>query len=806
MPLQSLQRDISYALRQMRRTPVVAAAIIASAAIGIAANTTVFSAVKATLLGALSVPEPERLVSIYSGPALKTVSYPLYSQMRDSGVFENLSATFPLVPASLNDGSEPERLWGQLVTANYFATTRTPLALGRGFNADEEKTRVVVLSHSLWVRRFKSDRSVVGRQVNINRDLYTVAGVAERGFHGTIRGLLSEFWVPLGLYAEILPGEGRHSDRMTSVNHSWLLATGRLKPGVTRGQAAAALTAVDKRTRAARGLDPQGGDPLYLETAGGIPVGLKQAGIMLGILGAVSGMVLLIACANVANLLLARALARRREMSVRLAIGASRQHLIRQLLTESVVLAVLGAAGGLLLTWWATRALQTLKLPIPIPLGLDFTPDLRVLGFAVALSVVTGIFFGLAPALKGTRQLSTGLKEDTAAFGSLRRWSMSHVLVAGQVTLTTLLLVGCGLFMRSLAKSASVDLGFDASNVTMASFDPHVHGYSAERIGSLMGDIQRRVAGFAGVESVSFADSIPLSIAASSRGADGSDGRRSTVGLHSVSRGFFDTMRIRLLAGADFPEAVPKGRHPVILNTEASRRLFGNEAAVGATVRMGDTAYEVVGIVATTKDRLISESPAPLLYEPLAQTSDDAGAFTGLTVLVRASRSSDEIARELQRTVRELDPNLAVFNVSTMDEQVKRALLLPRVAATLFGMFAATGLVLSVVGLFGLMSYAVRRRTREIGIRLALGAEPRGVLRMISMQGLAITAVGLIVGGALSFAASSVLSSFLFGVDARDIATFVAMPLAFLGIALLAILVPAWRASKVSPLSALRYE
>src|ERR1043165_1656998 len=369
----SMGRDLIYAFRQMRRTPVVAAAIIASAAIGIAANTTIFSAVKAVLLGSLAVPEPDRLVTVYAGPSMRPVSYPAYHAFRDAGAFEQLTACFPLVPASLNDGGEPERLWGQIASANYFSTARVPFAAGRGFRADEENAHVVVLAHSLWVRRFKADLAVIGRQVNINHGLYTVVGVTQRGFHGTIRGLLSEFWVPLGLYREILPAGSAESDsRMLSVDHSWLVLTGRLKDGEGRESAQTILNSIARRIRADRGLSVDGGDPLYLETAGGIPIGLKQAGLMLGILMSVSGMVLLIACANIANLLLARALARQHEMSVRLAIGASRGRLVRQLLTESVALALLGALGGLLLTWWAAAGLQTLKLPIPLPLGLDF--------------------------------------------------------------------------------------------------------------------------------------------------------------------------------------------------------------------------------------------------------------------------------------------------------------------------------------------------------------------------------------------------------------------------------------------------
>jgi predicted permease len=537
-----------------------------------------------------------------------------------------------------------------------------------------------------------------------------------------------------------------------------------------------------------------------------MPVGLKPAGLMLAILMTVSGMVLLIACANVANLLLARALARQREMALRLAIGASRGRLVRQLLTESVLFALLGALGGLLLTWWAATGLQTLQLPIPLPLGLDFRPDLRVLAFAIALSIATGVLFGLAPALKGTRNLWGGLKRDASAFGSLRRWSWSQALVAGQVTLTVVLLIGCGLFIRSLEKSSSVALGFDSSNVLLAAVDPQTHGYTGERGRALLANIRARLMGLPGVESVAFADKVPLALIGSSRSANGPGDRQATVGICAVSSGFFSTMRIPLVAGSDLPESIPAGRKPIVINMEASRQLFGERNPVGSSIRMGDTSYEVVAVAATIKDRMISESPQAVVYEPLSQTTNDDSSFVGIQLLVRTSRPPETLAGGLRHEIQALDPNLAVFSVATMTEQVKRALLLPRVAATLFGIFGATGLVLSTVGLFGLMSYTVRRRTREIGIRLALGAEPGRVLRLMSRQGLVITGAGLLIGGALAFAVSRVLAAFLFGVNARDVLVFVAMPLLLLAMALAAILVPAWRAARVSPLVALRYE
>lgn len=778
----------------------MAAAVIASAAIGVAANATIFSAVKAVLLGTLPVSQPERVVNIYAGLGLRPVSYPAYAAFREAGAFEHLAAFFPLVPASLNDGSEPERLWGQIVTANYFDAAPAPFAAGRGFRSGEENAHVVVLAHSLWVRRFKANPAVVGRQVSINRGTYTIIGVTRKGFHGTVRGLLSEYWAPLGTYREIMPALSDRESRMSSPEHSWLLLTGRLKGDATRAQAQAILNTVDSRFRQDRR------DPLRLETAGGLPMGREQAGLMLTILSIVTAMVLLIASANVANLLLARALARQREISVRLAIGASRSRLVRQLLTESVLLALIGALGGLLVTWWATTALQALKLPIPLPLGLDFKPDLRVLAFTVALSAGTGILFGLAPAIQGTSIVWAGMKGEAAGLENRKRWPLNQLLVAGQVALTALLLVGCGLFIRSLEKSKSVDLGFDPSNILLAAVDPQVHGYTPGQTTLLLREIRARLANLPGVESVAFADKLPLTLVGSTRTAHGPGNREAPVGIYAVGAGFFSTTRMRLVSGSDFPESVAAGRRPVILNTEAVRQLFGERNPVGATVRMGEADHEVIGVAATAKDRMISESPQAIVYEPLSRTSNDASGFVGIQILMRTSQLPGSLAPALRREIAALDPNLAVFNVSTMVEQLKLALLLPRVATTLFAVFGATGLALSTIGLFGLISYSVRRRTREIGIRLALGAEPERVLRLVCRQGLIITGTGLMVGGALALGMSQVLATFLFGVDVRDLAVFVMVPLLMFGVALVAILFPAWRATRVSPLVALRYD
>ncbi len=813
--VRSIFRDLIYAVRTFRGNPGFVAIVIVSVALGIAANTTVFSMVNATLLGQLPVRDPERLVSFDESGSK---SYPDFVDYRDQtrDVFEGMGAYFPLVPVSLG-GGEPERIWGQLATGNYFSLMGAQPVIGRGFLPEEDQVpgrgQVVVLGHGLWMRRFGGDRSIAGRQVIMNDRPYTVVGVAPRGFSGEARGIISEFWVPLSMYAQIMPDLAKDSDRTRDRDRQWLCVFGRLKPGVSRETATAAVNVIKRRIdstyhKPEPGRPARAFQPIRLAEAGGLPGGGTKIAVgLMAVLMVVVGLVLLIACANVANLLLARATARQREIGIRLAVGAGRKRLIRQLLTESGLLALLGAAAGLLLSLIATRGIARLQFSLPFPVGFDFSPDWRVVSFTAALTVLTGILFGLAPALRATRtDLVTSLKGEADAPAG-RRFGIRNLLVVAQVALSLVLLVSAGLFLRSLGNASSIDTGMRADNVLIMAFDPKLHSYSRERSRQFVADLRRRVSALSGVASVSFVDVVPLSIGSSSttmRSEGEKDVRETNTDVFRVGMRYFETLAIPLLRGRDFN--AHSGAGEVIINEIAARRLFPGQDAVGRRIRTQDKTYQVIAVARNAKSRTLGEEPRACLYHFLEPDPNEVVSLFGTALLVKSNGNPAVLIRPVRNEIRALDRNLAVFNTETMREHLNKALLLPRLSATLLTIFGLVGLVLATVGLYGVMSYSVRRRTREIGIRMALGAPAGGVLRMVAGQGMLLAAVGLAIGLGFAFVLSRFVASQLYGISATDPVTFLAVPAILLVVAFAASMTPARRASRIEPFTALRHD
>lgn len=811
--LVSVRQDLTYALRTFGANPGFVAIVAVSVALGIAANTTVFSMVNAMLLGQMPVRDPDRLVSFDEG---SSKSYPDFVDYRDQAkdVFEGVGAHFPLVPVSLG-GGEPERIWGQLATGNYFSLIGAQPVLGRGFLPDEDQVSggnpVVVLSYSLWQRRFAGDRGIIGRQVIMNDRSYTVVGVAPRGFTGEARGIISEFWLPLSMYVQIMPDLAKDGDLTRKREHSWLCIFGRLKPGVSREQAAAAVNVIaDRIEKTYRKPEPgrSARRPVKLSQAGGLPGGgVKVAMGVMAVLIVVVGLVLMIACANVANLLLARAAARQREIGIRLAVGAGRKRLIRQLLTESVLLAAIGAAGGLLLSLAATRAIARLQFSLPFPVGFDLSPDMRVVSFTAALTVLTGLLFGLAPALRATRtDVVTTLKGESAP-PAARRFGMRNLLVVVQVALSLVLLVSAGLFLRSLGNASSIDTGMRADNVLIMAFDPKLHSYSSERSRQFVANLRQRVTALPGVASVSFVDVVPLSIGSSSdniRSEGGKEIKDTNADMFRVGARYFETLGIPLLRGRDFDAR--SAADAVIINEIAAKRLFPGEDAVGRRIRSEGKTYQVIGVAGNAKSRTLGEDPRACLYHSLERDPNEVVSFFGTALLVKTSGSPAALIRPVRSEIQALDRNLAVFNVETMREHLEKALLLPRLSATLLTVFGVAGLALATVGLYGVMSYSVRRRTREIGIRMALGAPASGVLRMVAGQGMLLAGTGLAIGLLIAFALSRFTASQLYGISATDTVTFVGVPFLLLVVAFLASLVPARRAARIEPFIALRHD
>jgi predicted permease len=811
----TVKQDLTFAARTLLKNPGFTAAVAVSVALAIAANSTVFGIVNGLLLGALPVREPSRLVSLNQGSSF---SYPDYIDYRDqtSQVFEGLTAHFPLIPANLGGAGEPERIWGQVAAGNYFSVIGVKPAIGRGFTLDEDRAAggnpVVVLGNGLWRRRFAAAPDVLGRRVLLNGQSYTIVGVLPPGFHGTDRAMVADFWVPLAMLGQIMPDLAK--DNATAKRNShWLMLDGRLRASVSRKQAAAALNVIQRRLDAAYRKGEKRRDPIRLADSGGLLGGADRNAIaFMAMLGALVGMVLLIACANVANLMLARAMARQREFGLRLALGASRRRLIRQLLTESVLLSIIGAVGGFALAAAATVAISRFTLPLQLPIQFDFTPDARVLFFTAALAVVTGIVFGLAPALRATRpDLVTALKGQTTGFGSFRRLGMRNLLVVVQVSLSLVLLAGAGLFLRSLQKSSSVDIGMRPDHVLLMATNPKLSQYSPQKTRQYLTQLRARVSALPGVRSVSYLDSIPLSLGGTSfdfkpEGAvQGTEAAKPVLtDVYYAGTRFFETMGLPLLRGRDFDKQTDAAS--VILNQKAAARLFPNADPIGRRVTAEGNTYQVIGIAKDFKSRTLGEEPSMSAFLYLEARPEDVFSFYGISLVVKTTGDPNAMIRPVRQQIAALDPNLAVSGTETMDEHVDKALLFPRITAMLLGVFGAVGLTLATVGLYGVMSYSARRRTREIGIRMALGARTGGVLRLVARQGLALAGVGVAIGLALSLAISRFAASLLYGVGATDPVTFIVVPALLLAVAVMAVLLPARRAAKTDPLAALRYE
>ena len=806
--LEDLARDLRYAGRALARSPGFAASAVVSLALGIGANTTVFSMVKAVLLGSLSVREPERLASFHQGNGAARLSYPDFEDYRrQASAFEDLAASYPAVPRSIG-GANPERLWGQLVSTNYFFVLGAEPRLGRGFRSEENKSRVVVISDSLWKRKFGGDAGLAGKTVSLGGKRYVAIGVAPPHFSGSIRGLATDFWIPLGLYPETVTqlGQGAHGPLEQDRNYGWLFVTARLKSGVSRAGAQAALGIVERRLDR---LYPLGNTKrnLRLVAADELTVAPDEAKALLGTLMAVVGLVLLVACANVANLLLARSAARQQEIGVRLAIGAGRGRLLGQLLTESFLLSAIGAVFGIALAWIATGLMGKLQGALPVPAALDFGIDWRVLLFTAGTAAAAAVLFGLAPALKSTRvELTSMLKADGGGIFALRRFGLKNGLVVVQVAVSLVLLVAAGLFLQSLKNASSVPLGIHARNVLLLGFDPRAAGYSNDRAELLFGGLLERVRALPKVESAGLADTMPLSLAPNAAGVSRPGANAVLVAdIYGVTSQYFLTLGIPL-RGRDFDNGRRAGLPPAVINEALAARLFAGEDAVGKVVSWEGMPHEVIAVAGNAKSRTSTEGPRPQIYVPLEREYGYFWGLYGVVLGVRTAGAPTALIDPVRRRMRELEPSLPVYNVETIEEHAGRALLVPRLCGTLFGIFGAIALALAAVGLYGVMSYAARQRTREIGIRMAIGAQPGDVLRLLARQGIWLTGIGLGIGLAMAYFASRVLGGFLYGVSSRDGATFAGVSVLLLAVAMAAVLAPARRAARMDALRSIRYE
>ena len=805
--------DLRYTLRRLSRSPGLAATAILSIGLGIAANATIFSMVSKFVLRPAPVGDPSTLISLYTthdgDRCCNSFSEPLFFDVRDQAKsFSGVAAYYELLPASISGNGEPQRVWGQAASSNFFDVAQLPMALGRGFANDEERLPVIVLSYRLWQRRFGGDPAIVGKAITLSGHPFTVVGVAPRSFRGLDLILDPEFWVPLGNLEQLA---ANLPDRNSRFFH-WLRVTGRLKPGVTRTAAMAELDVLAQRLAKAHPETDKGGG-FRLEQTGSLSPRDKSTMLMfLAALSIVVFLVLCIACANVANLLLAQAASRQREMAVRITLGATRGRLLRQMLTESLLLALAGGVFGCIISLWATQALSAFHLPAPMPLDLSISVDWRVLLYTLALSVGTGLLFGIAPAWAASRPLLiSALKGEDALARPGHRWTLRNILVVAQITLSLVLLCATVLFLRSLQSAAGIDIGFRSRGLLMMAVDPRVHGYTPERTLQLLTQLRERTSALPGVTAVSSTDNLPLSMGGRTDGfkVEGRPANKegTLTDLYMVTPGYFETMGIARLAGRDFAHEGAAAPKVAVVNEAFAQKMFKGENPIGQRVSGGGVTYQIIGVVSNIKSRTLGEELRPVLYRSLEQTvASDPSFEGGYLLMVRYEGDSAALAAAVRHEIGKLDPTLAIFNAETMEEHLRDALFLPRLAATLFGVFGFIGLTLAAVGLYGVMSYSVSRRTREIGIRMALGAQTGAVQRLIVRQGMTLALIAVAIGLPAALAVAKLSASLLYGVRPHDVATFVSVPLFLGAVALAACWVPARRAAGVDPQIALRCE
>ncbi|MGC2161541.1 MAG: ABC transporter permease [Silvibacterium sp.] len=814
--LETVMQDIRYALRGFRRNPGFVITVMVTLALGIGANATIFSVVSRFVLQPPPVGDPASLVTVMTtsdhGRLVGNFSWPLYTDVRDQAKsFSGLAGYFDVLPASIGGAGEAQRIWGQAATANYFDVAQIRMTLGRGFLPTEEHADVVVLGYVLWERQFGADPAIVGKTVRLSSREFTVVGVAPPGFHGIDLILNPEFWVPLGDMGELatnLPQVPNGDQR----DFHWVTVIGRMKPGVTHAQMDAELNTLAKRYAAVYPATDTG-EGFMTQRAGELPPKLqKVVELFLAVLGVVVLLVLGIACANVANLLLARGASRQREMAVRTALGATRARLLRQVLVESVLLALGSGVISVALAWWATRALSVFHLPVPVPLDVSVAVDWRVLAYVFALSVGAGIVFGFLPAWIASRPVLTrALKGEDALGRPGRRIKLRSVLVVSQIAMSLVLLCATGLFLRSLEHASRINTGFRSSGVVMMSVDPRLDGYTPQRTLQFLEQVRERVAALPGVRSAAVTDVVPLSgghrsDAFTAEGQPKPSGEEPSVDLYMTTPGYFETMGIPLMAGREFGNEPGNGPDVAIVNEAFARHYFGGASPIGRTVNGGGATYQIVGVTKNLKSRTIGEETRLVLFRPLSQTVARDPSMLGYAVLAHPDGDAGEVADAVRRTIHQLDPTMAIFDAETMQEHLRDALFLPRLAGTLFGVIGLLGLILACVGLYGVMSYSVSRRTQEIGIRLAMGAQRSAVLRLILWQGMVLAGIAILLGLPAALAAAKFSESFLYGIYPHDAVTFTFVPVVLAGVALLACWIPARRATQVDPQSTLRHE
>jgi predicted permease len=815
-----LWHDVRFGARVFRKSPGLSAVALLSLALGIGVNTAIFSLVNVVLLRPLPAEAPEQLVYVYTtdrnSPGSLENSHLNYVDFRErSQVFSGLM-DYTTIPLSFDHAGQTERVTGQLVSGNYFDVLGVRPALGRTFLPEEDRTPgaspVAVVSHNFWTRRMNADPEPVGKVIKLNDHPFTVVGVAPRSFTGVDLSVVPEVWLPQMMFHEAAPGT---ETRYTNRRFLFLSVVGRLRPGGSLGQAQDALSALASQLaeaypndNAGRGvklvplsevrLNPDGNNVLF-----------RISVLLLSIVGTI----LLIACVNVANLLLARATSRRKEIAIRLALGSSRARLVTQLLTEALLLSTAGGLLGLGLAYLTKDLLRVLIPPSFQMEGVGIALDARVLLVTLALSVASGLLFGLFPGLQASRpELVSTLKSDIMAVeGRAAAFTLRKALIVAEVSLCVVTLVVATLFLRSLSNARQIDPGFKADNVLLAAVDISLKNYDEAKAEAyarqFYPQLVERVGSLPGVEQAVISRSRPFEKGFSRsvfiEGAENPDDQRGVlVRANIVGAGYFKTLGIPVLSGREFADTDRADTPTVVIVNEAmARRFWPNQDAVGKRLKLikDPAAREVVGVVRNTKVNSLTEQDQPYLYLPLSQHYTPTA-----TVYARTTSAPEQFTAAVRREVQTLDPSLPVFDVRTLREQTDRSLWAERSTARLLTLFGLLALLLAASGIFGIVSYFISQRTRDIGIRLALGAQPAAVIRLVMGEVLVLVGLGVVLGVGATLALTHLLRSLLYGISPTDLFAFISAPAVLFAVALLASFLPARRAAKIDPLRTLR--
>jgi predicted permease len=810
----SFWQDIRFSLRMIANAPGYAAIVILTLALGIGANSTIFSWINSALLNPVpGIAQPSEVVSLTQGKPEDYLgfSYPDIQALRDGQQSFTGITAFIFAPFSLTGKGKPERVWGMVATANYFDVLGVRPILGRGFlPAEDEKpgaAPVAVISYRLWQTHFAANQNVVGQHIEINQHSYTIVGVAPPVFQGSITGLRMEIWVPIMMAPQLMPG----NDLLHDHHNLWLFAFARLKPGVTLTQAQAEMSLLLKREARNYPEEHKGHDSVTVYPLWRNPFSFNIFfSILLPTLMAIAGLVLLLACANVANLMLVRSVGRRREIAIRMSLGASRWRLVRQLLIESLMLALAGGAVALLITLWTAGTLMKFLPAMDFPVSLVVRADRNVFLATMFISLLTGVIFGILPALRASSIAPVAvLKEDTgSASGGLRKARLASGLVVAQISLSLVLLICAGLFIRSFLSAQQINLGFNPRNVLVASFDLFPAGYSDASGAEFDRQLVAKLEALPGIESVALTSRLPgLSPGSTSVHPEGyvQQANESTeTPMAIVTPNYFQTMQIPIVQGRDFSLQDTKNSQRAVIVSEAFvNRYWPHQDALGKRL-IGDVTHEwftVVGVARDSKMTGLGDKPGPYVYLPLYQVYQPA-------MIVNARVAGDPLTytKTVEQTLHELNADLVVFDVTSL-EFISRVSSFPqRIAGSLVGAFGLLALVLAAIGIYGVTTYTTRQRTHEIGIRMALGADKEDILRLVLGHALRLTLLGVALGLAASFALTRYLSSLLLGVTSTDALTFSSVAVLLCAVALLACFLPARRAMRVDPMVALHYE